>query len=291
MAEKPDPSAMKVSDIKAELNTLGVHDLRHCVEKDDLVAELKRAREQPPKAASKPTGGATAAVDEVDAGGLKYPKAVVLGNTTDPTALMLFLHGLGDSAQGWAGMMPDIAARHKHIVFVLPTAAVQPVSLNGGMAMASWYDIKALRPDGPEDLLGMRRSAQYTDRLVKEYSEKFNVPQERVVYAGFSQGGCMALFTGLTTSRGRPAGIAALSGYLGSRDHVLANLKHKDVPVFMAHGTQDPVVPMLMSSMSHQLLQTSGVTDVEYHQYPMGHSACEPELEHLRAWLGRVVPK
>jgi predicted esterase len=290
MAEKPDPSAMKVSDIKAELNTLGIHDLRHCVEKDDLVAELKRAREQPPKkAASRPTSGARAAADEVDAGGLKYSKPVLLGNTTDPTAMVLMLHGLGDSAQGWAGMMPDIAARYKHIAFVLPTAAVQPQSRHGGASMPSWYDIKGIHE--PEDLLGMRRSAKYTDRLVKEYSEKFNVPQERVVYAGFSQGASMALFAGLTTPLGRPAGIAAMSGYLGGREHVIPNLKHKDVPVFMAHGTQDPVVPMLMSSMSHQLLQTSGVTDVEYHQYPMGHWWCDEELEHLKTWLGRVVPK
>jgi predicted esterase len=257
----------------------------------ELDPALKRALEQQSNAASGPAG-APATADLVDGGSLKYPDPVLLGNTRDPTAMVLMLHGLGDSAQGWAGMMPDIAAQYKHIIFVLPTAAVQPVSLNDGRASTSWYNIeKNPHPDGPEDVLGMRRSAQYTDRLVNEYAEKYNVPQGRVVYAGFSQGACMALFTGLTTSRGRPAGIAALSGYLCGRGHVIANLKHKDVPVFVGHGTEDTVIPVLVSTMSRQLLQASGVADVEYHQYPMGHWWCEAELEHLKAWLGRVVPK
>eukprot|EP00672_Neobodo_designis_P025347 CAMPEP_0174831334 /NCGR_PEP_ID=MMETSP1114-20130205/3033_1 /TAXON_ID=312471 /ORGANISM="Neobodo designis, Strain CCAP 1951/1" /LENGTH=284 /DNA_ID=CAMNT_0016065155 /DNA_START=35 /DNA_END=889 /DNA_ORIENTATION=+ len=278
---KPAPETMKVGDIKAELKQLGVTDLRHCVEKSDLVAELEKARK------NAPVGD-----EATDDGGLVYGKVKLAGNQRDPTALMLFLHGLGDTCDGWVSMMPELAAKNPHVLFVLPTAAQQRVTLNMGMQMTSWYDIKGLTPDAPEDTLGMRRTAAYMDKLVAEYSDKFGIAQDRVVYGGFSQGACCALLRGLTTPRGTPAGICALSGYAGSRDWILTNLRHRDIPIFMAHGTQDPVVPFVMSQLSKAGLEGQGkVTKLEYHTYPMAHSACDEELRDVSAWLSRAVPR
>jgi predicted esterase len=282
-----EPTAMSVTAIKTELARLGVTDLRHCVEKPDLVAELVKAR-----AAPKPTVPPVSEDGEVDGGNLRYARVATGGNTKDPTAMVLFLHGLGDTCDGWASLVPEFSRNLPHVLFALPTAATQPCTLNMGMAMPSWYDIKGLSPQAEEDLIGMRRSAQYMDRIVAQFADKYGIPQSRVVYAGFSQGGCMSLVAGLTSARGRPAGIASLSGYLGSRDWVLPRLRHTDLPIFMAHGTQDPVVPAIMSQMSKAALVSAGkMTAVEYHTYPMGHSSHPDELEDFNKWLQRVLPR
>jgi predicted esterase len=291
-SDRPEPASMKNGEIKAELKELGVTDLRHCVEKSDLVAELVKARANPPT--PKPSSSPANVPDEepVDDGRLTYGKVKLAGNQSKPTAMMLFLHGLGDTCDGWVSMMPQLASANPHVLFVLPTAAQQRVTLNMGMAMTSWYDIKGLTPDAPEDTLGMRRSAAYMDKLIAEYTEQFGIAQNRVVYGGFSQGACMALFRGLTTSRGAPAGVCALSGYAGSREWVLEHLRHKDVPIFMAHGTQDPVVPFMMSQLSKAGLEGQGkVSRLEYKTYPMGHSACDEELRDVTAWLSKAVPR
>lgn len=273
-----DPATMKVGELKAELKALGVTDLRHCVEKEDLVNELAAARKR------------RDAEDPIDDGGLRYGRVALAGNTRDPTALVVFSHGLGDTCDGWAAAVPQLAAKVPHALFVLPTAATQRVTLNMGAQMPSWYDIRGLTPDTPEDTDGMRRSAKYIDRLVAQHCQERGIPQDRVVYGGFSQGGCMALFTGLTTRRGAPAGILSLSGYAGSRQWVLEHLRNAAAPIFMAHGTMDPVVPMVMSTLSREGLEKAGCGSLEYKTYPMGHSACEEEMADVASWLARVIP-
>ena len=194
---------------------------------------------------------------------------------------VIWMHGLGADATDFEPIVPmlEIGAP---VRFVFPNAPVRPVTINGGMAMRAWYDIDPGAPlAGTEDI---RASAAAVEALLDREVER-GVPEDRVVLAGFSQGGVIALHLGLRHPR-RLAGILALSTYLHNHEHLgeEASLASVDAPIFMAHGRMDPMIPITRAITSREALTDLGYT-VEWHEYPMGHQVCPEEIADIGAWL------
>ncbi|HVQ31349.1 MAG TPA: dienelactone hydrolase family protein, partial [Vicinamibacteria bacterium] len=201
------------------------------------------------------------------------------------TASVVWLHGLGADGHDFESLVPELRLPETLAVrFVFPHAEVRPVTINGGHPMRAWYDILALDRSMPQDVRGIRESGTQVRALIARERER-GVSEDRVVLAGFSQGGAMALHEGLRYPS-RLAGILALSTYLPLHGS-LASEAHPAsaaVPIFMAHGTLDPVVPLAMGEASRQLLQERG-HDVLWKTYPMGHSLCLEEVQDISAFL------
>jgi phospholipase/carboxylesterase len=196
---------------------------------------------------------------------------------------VIWMHGLGADATDFEPIVPmlEIGAP---VRFVFPNAPVRPVTINGGMAMRAWYDIDPGAPlAGTEDI---RASAAAVEALLDREVER-GIPEHRIVLAGFSQGGVIALHLGLRHPR-RLAGILALSTYLHDHEHLgdEASLASVDAPVFMAHGRMDPMIPITRAITSREALTALGYT-VEWHEYPMGHQVCPEEIADIGTWLGR----
>jgi phospholipase/carboxylesterase len=202
-----------------------------------------------------------------------------------PEWTVILLHGLGDSGDGWAPMAPHLVqAGWPQVRFVFPHAPVQPVTINGGMRMRSWYDIVDLDDlDGGTDGAGLAQSARAVEALIEREAQR-GVPGSRLVLAGFSQGGAVTLTQGL--SRAEPlAGLVALSTYLPMAERVISGAhRGEPLPVFMAHGLNDPVVPHRAGELAAQHVRGLGHA-VEWHSYPMQHEACAEELDALAGWL------
>ena len=196
---------------------------------------------------------------------------------------VIWMHGLGADATDFEPIVPmlEIGAP---VRFVFPNAPVRPVTINGGMAMRAWYDIDPGAPlAGTEDI---RASAAAVEALLDREVER-GIPEDRIVLAGFSQGGVIALHLGLRHPR-RLAGILALSTYLHDHEHLgdEASLASVDAPIFMAHGRMDPMIPITRAITSREALTALGYT-VEWHEYPMGHQVCPEEIADIGTWLGR----
>jgi phospholipase/carboxylesterase len=206
-----------------------------------------------------------------------------------PRATVIWMHGLGADGYDFVDIPPMLRLPESLAVrFVFPHAPMQPVTINDGMVMRSWYDI---RPDGGgrrEDAAGLRQSQRYVEALIAREKAR-DVPPARVVLAGFSQGGAMALQTGLRYPE-RLAGIMALSCYLPLADLVAAEASpaNRDVPTFLAHGTHDPLIPLARARRSYENLTGLGYR-VEWHDYPMPHSVCDAEIQDIGAWLARIL--
>jgi phospholipase/carboxylesterase len=198
---------------------------------------------------------------------------------------VLWLHGLGADGHDFAPIVPELVRPDwPGIRFVFPHAPVRPVTINGGVPMRAWYDIKSLSADDRADEEGVRESMREVDALIARERDR-GVPAERLLLVGFSQGGAMALASGLR--REAPvAGIAALSAYLplGSRTAAEMTAGGKATPVFMAHGTQDPVVAPAWGSRSRDAMKELGV-QVEWRTYPMPHSVHPQEVRDLGDWM------
>jgi phospholipase/carboxylesterase len=210
-----------------------------------------------------------------------------------PTASVIWLHGLG--ANGWdfvsivkeleVNTLPGLAGG---VRFSFPHAPLRPVTINNGMTMPAWYDIKMVDLVRQEDEAGTRVSQGQIEQLIAREKER-GIPASRIVLAGFSQGGAITLQTGLRHAE-RLAGLMVLSSYLPLAGSVAAEAApaNRDVPIFMAHGTNDPVVVLNRATASRQQLETLGYR-VQWHDYPMEHSVCMEEVEDIRAWLGEVI--
>lgn len=204
----------------------------------------------------------------------------------NPQWSVILLHGLGDSGDGWAPMAPQFVRPDWPAVrFVFPHAPMAPVTINGGMRMRSWYDILSLDDiDKRADEAGLISSATAVEALIEREAAR-GVPRARVVLAGFSQGGAVAM-TLVLRNADPLAGLVVLSTYLPMSGRLLAEAPEADVlpPVFGAHGSRDPMVPYRAGERAAQQLQGRGHV-VEWHSYPMGHEACLEELHALAAWL------
>ena len=214
---------------------------------------------------------------------------VELESAPQPTAAVIWLHGLGADGHDFAGLVPELDLSNcPPIRFVFPHAPSMPVTVNGGYVMPAWYDI--LGPDlvSQQDAAGIQASERAIVALIAQEVAR-GIPAERIVLAGFSQGCAMALHTGLRLPH-RLAGIMALSGYLPLADRFTAERHpaNAQTPVFMAHGTQDPVVVIARGEASRDALAALG-QPVEWHSYPMPHSLHPREISDISAFLTRVL--
>ena len=214
-------------------------------------------------------------------------EAIEIETGKNPTASIIWLHGLGADGNDFAPIVPQLRLPKTAIRFVFPHAPVRPVTINGGMRMRAWYDI-ADGANRREDERGVRASQASIETLIGR-EKKRGTKAGRLVLAGFSQGGAIALHTGLRHPE-RIAGIMALSTYLPVGEKLLpeASAANRDVPIFMAHGTYDPIIPLDRAEQSRALLQSLGYP-VEWREYPMPHSVCPEELADIGAWLGKVL--
>ena len=214
---------------------------------------------------------------------------VEIETAPNPTHAVIWLHGLGADGNDFVPIVPELDLSGCPAVrFVFPHAPVQPVTINGGMAMRSWYDIIASDLVRREDADGIRASEQQVRALIARENER-GIPTKQIVLAGFSQGCAMTLHTGLRMPE-RLAGLVGLSGYLPLIDSAESerHAANHDTPIFLAHGTHDPVVALERAETSRDRLQTLGY-QLEWHTYPMPHSVCLPEITDIAAFLRRVL--
>ena len=203
-----------------------------------------------------------------------------------PRHSVIWLHGLGADGHDFAPIIPELVAPEwPALRFVFPHAPVRPVTINGGMAMRAWYDIKGTDIASRQDEAGVRESMIQLDALIAREADR-GVPAERVFLAGFSQGGAIVLAGGVRHAR-RLGGVVALSTYLPIEATTAAERSpaNADLRVFMAHGSHDPVVPQPLGARSRDILRGLGYR-VDWHSYPMAHSVCAEEIADLRQWLG-----
>ena len=205
-------------------------------------------------------------------------------------AAVILMHGLGADGHDFESLVPELRLPAEAAIrWVFPHAPIRPVTLNGGMPMRAWFDILGLDRRSEEDTAGVREAAADIRELVRRERER-GILADRIVLAGFSQGGAMALYSGLREPE-RLAGILALSTYMPLAETLKAEAHPANVavPIFMAHGTLDPVVAPALGEASRDALESLGY-DVDWHTYPMPHSLCAEEVGDLREWLLRVLP-
>jgi phospholipase/carboxylesterase len=207
----------------------------------------------------------------------------------NPVATVLLLHGLGADGNDFVPIVPQLGLpKHLPLRFVFPHAPVRRVSINNGYPMRAWYDIAAADLNSRADLVGVRESQAQVEALLEREKAR-GVPASRIVLAGFSQGGAIALYAGLR-HRERLGGIVALSTYLIAAESLATDAApaNRDIPIFMAHGTSDPVVRYPWGDSSRKALEALGYP-VEWHTYPMPHSVVMEEIRDLERWLERVL--
>jgi phospholipase/carboxylesterase len=220
--------------------------------------------------------------------GLKALETVTVETGPHPTFTIIWMHGLGADGHDFEPLVPELLDDSMPTLrFVFPHAPVRPVTVNNGYQMRAWYDITGIDRRSAEDFDGIKASVTGINALIRNENDR-GIPTARIALAGFSQGGAMALLVG-TRHPEKLAGIVALSSYLPlARDLAKERTETNGAtPIFMAHGTQDPVVPYELGDESRRLLESSGYT-VEWHAYPMPHSLCEPEVGDIRAFLKRL---
>ena len=199
----------------------------------------------------------------------------------NPVASIIWLHGLGADGHDFEPIVPELDLP-RPVRFVFPHAPVRPVTLNGGMPMRAWYDIIQLG-GGAEDEVGIRASQKLVEALI----DKQSTPM--IFLAGFPQGGAVVLQTALRHPK-RLAGVLALSTYLPIAAKLAAEASpaNKDIPIFMAHGSYDDIIPMARAVASKDLLKKMNYP-VEWHEYPMPHSVCPDEIADIGAFLARLL--
>ena len=215
--------------------------------------------------------------------------AVEIETAASPDAAVIFLHGLGDDGHGWSDMVPALGLPSSmRVRFVFPHAPEMPVTINGGYVMPAWYDLYDADFKARADLDGVRMSRTHVEHLVAREVQR-GIAASRIVIGGFSQGGAVALYTGLR-HRERLAGVIGLSCYLIDPESLAeeASDTNRRTPVFMAHGTEDEVVRYACGEASSRLLESAG-WPVEWHAYPMPHSAVLEELEELGRFIARAL--
>ena len=218
--------------------------------------------------------------------------AIEVETGKNPRASVIWMHGLGADGNDFVPVVDELALDGATAIrFVFPHAPMRPVTINNGYVMRAWYDVSLGDLEGNSrraDERGVRESQAHIAALIEREGQRGIAP-EQIVLAGFSQGGAIALQTGLRYPHGL-AGVMALSTYLPLAESLPreASPANKATPIFMAHGIYDPVVPMVMGAGSMTLLTGLGYT-VEWRQYPMPHSVCPQEIEDIGAWLRKVL--
>jgi phospholipase/carboxylesterase len=208
-----------------------------------------------------------------------------------PDACVIWLHGLGADGHDFEPIVPEIVRPGERAWrFVFPNAPVRPVTINGGMAMRAWYDLKGLDRRAAEDVAGFRDTDAEIRRLIAREGTR-GIVANRVVLAGFSQGGAVSLYT-VPRYPEKLAGVMALSCYLPRESSFAAEREpaNDETPIFMAHGRSDNVLTMNLGVQSRDFLRSQGYV-VEWHEYPMAHAVCAAEIADIRDFLLRVLPQ
>ena len=217
------------------------------------------------------------------------PEALEIETADAPRTSIIVLHGLGADGNDFVPICDELDLRAVGPVrFVFPHAPIRPVTINGGMAMRAWYDILGADIARREDEAGLRESQRAVQALIERERGR-GIEASRIVLMGFSQGGAMTLLSGLRFGE-RLAGLVGLSGYLPLAVSTEAerSAANQGLPIFMAHGRLDPVIPIARAVDSREALLSLGY-DVEWHEYTMPHSVCAEEIVDLNQWLVRVL--
>ncbi len=213
--------------------------------------------------------------------------SVIIG-PADARYSVIWLHGLGANGHDFEPIVPELDFKTRHQTrFVFPHAPVRPVTLNQGYVMPAWYDIVAINDEAVQDEVGIRTTTAQISDLI-EHQQQLGVASEHIVLAGFSQGGAIALHLGLRYPKPL-AGILALSTYLALANTLAAerSAANKTIPIYMAHGEYDPIVPLTLAQRSHAYLSELGY-HVDWHEYPMEHSVCPAEIAAISTWFDQV---
>ena len=216
-------------------------------------------------------------------------EAIEIETAASPGASIIWMHGLGADGHDFVDVVPELGLPARPGVrFVFPHAPMRPVTINGGYVMRAWYDIRDDDGVRREEPAGVRASQRAIEALIAREKER-GVPAAAIVLAGFSQGGAMALHTALRHTE-RLAGVMALSCSLPLSDTLAGEAApaNRDVSIFMAHGTHDPMIPMARALRAREVLTGLGYR-LEWHEYPMPHSVCVEEIAHIGAWLAKVL--
>jgi phospholipase/carboxylesterase len=217
---------------------------------------------------------------------VQTPEAVEVTTGENPQGSVIWLHGLGADGHDFEPIVPELRLpADLSLRFIFPHAPVQPVTINGGMAMRSWYDIVSFDSEGRADRAGLLESSDLLEGLITREIERDIAPQ-KIVVAGFSQGGAVAIHTALQTEH-PVAGLMALSTYMALPDDAASAVSRKDLPIFMAHGSFDPVLRMEWGRSSADRLIEVGYA-VEWHEYPMAHAVCPQEIADISNWLSAI---
>jgi phospholipase/carboxylesterase len=223
---------------------------------------------------------------------MKLLETIDIETGKNPTASIIWMHGLGADGNDFVPIVGELGLGSGPAVrFVFPHAPMRPVTINNGFVMRAWYDVSFGDLEGKSrqaDEKGVRESQAQINALI-EREEKRGVAASNILLAGFSQGGAIALHTGLRHPR-KLAGVIALSTYLPLAESLPSegSAASKTTPVFMAHGLFDNVVPLMMGAGSMTFLTGLGYS-IEWHQYPMQHSVCPEEIKDIGTWLRRVL--
>lgn len=210
-----------------------------------------------------------------------YDEPVQIGSN-DADYCVIWLHGLGADGNDFSAAVKMLnLSQHR---FILPHAAYQKVTLNNGHEMRAWYDLYGLTPDSKQDEAGIRETQQHIESLIEKELAR-GIPSEKIVLAGFSQGGAVALHAALRYQK-RLAGVIALSTYLPLKSLLAGekSIENQSIPVFMAHGTYDEVITLTTSkqSLAHLLAEKY---QVQWHEYPIAHSVSVDEIDEIRTFL------
>lgn len=212
---------------------------------------------------------------------------LLISSNENINASVIWMHGLGADGHDFEPVVQMLNL--SHIRFILPHAPYRPVTLNNGYEMRAWYDIFGLQPDSPQDEVGIKEMQHTINAMIENEISK-GIPSTRIVLAGFSQGGAMALHT--ATRFTKPlAGVLALSTYLPLKNKLIGEQHSANVqtPIWMAHGRSDTVITLATAESARQALEAAGYP-LEWHEYDMAHSVCEQEIDDIRRFLLRVLP-
>jgi phospholipase/carboxylesterase len=216
---------------------------------------------------------------------IETDQAVVIEPATKARAAVIWLHGLGADGHDFVPIVPELGLPAEHGVrFIFPHAPVRPITINNGYPMRAWYDIVTLGNLKQQDEKGIRDSERIVQGFLED--ERANgIALDRIVIAGFSQGGAITLHTGLRSPE-KLAGLLALSTYLPLSDLVEAEARRerKDTPILMCHGQHDQMLPMVMGEYTRDALRELGY-QVDWHDYPMAHQVCSEEIDVIGEWL------
>jgi len=217
---------------------------------------------------------------------MNTPNTVEINPQTDPEFSVIWLHGLGADGHDFEPIVPALNLK-KPTRFIFPHAPIRSITINNHMQMRAWYDIIALSLDAGEDEKGIRESEAIIIQLIEEEHKK-GISYERIVLAGFSQGGAMVLFTGLRFPH-TLAGIIALSCYLPLYQSLPleANANNKDIPIFMAHGQFDMLLPITLGQITKKFL-TQQNYKLQWQTYPMQHGVCPEEITAVGEWINKL---